>query len=74
MEALDQITTLINKVRIDLEEGWKLPARTQAKTWKAKVDGSADPLSALVIKRNLHLSDENSTEIELVESNKHIFI
>lgn len=74
VEALDQLTTLINQVRIDLEDGWKLPVGTQAKTWKAKIDASADPLSALVIKRGLYLSDGSATEVELVESNRHIFI
>lgn len=74
VEALAELNSLCTHVREHLEDGWSLESETQAFTWKAKKDGSADPLSALIIKRGLSLSNGKITEVNLVDSDNHIFI
>ncbi len=75
-EALNQLVDLIGIVRDKLEEGFSLPEGSSIKVYKAKIDGSADPVSALYIYRGLQQangSDLNRSHVELLDSDTHVF-
>jgi carboxylesterase len=72
-EDLAQLYELINRVKNELEDGITLPAGTQAKVWKAKRDGSADPVSALQIYKGLSPASGGHIQVEMVDSRKHVF-
>jgi carboxylesterase len=72
-EDLAELYDLINAVKNELEDGITLPAGSQAKEWKSKHDGSADPVSALQIYKGLYGADGAHIEAQMVDSRKHVF-
>lgn len=71
-EALTELYTLINRVKNQLETGFKLPKGTQAKVYKSKRDRSADPAGALLIYKGMKKSDGSHIETELIDSRLHV--
>ena len=72
-ETLKELRELINIVRRDLEKGIKLPAGTSLKVYKAEADDSADPVSAVLIYKGLKTSEGKKVEVNMVNSNLHVF-
>jgi carboxylesterase len=72
-ETLAQLYELINRVKHHLESGFRRPAGTRAKVYKAKQDGSADPVSALLINKGMRKSNGDHTEVERADTRKHVF-
>jgi len=72
-ETLKQLMTLINKTRLDLEKGITLPAGTYMKVYKSERDDVADPVSALLIYKGMRTSTGNKIDVELENSNLHVF-
>ena len=72
-EDLAELYELINLIKNRLEDGFRLPPGTLAKVYKAKKDGSADPVSALYIYKGLRTANGGHIEVEMVNSNKHVF-
>lgn len=72
-ETLAELYELINRVKNELEDGFKLPPGTRCKVWKSLQDASVDPVSALLIYKGLRLADGNRIEAELVASKLHVF-
>lgn len=72
-EQLDQLYTLINRVKNRLEDGQKLPKGVRLKVYKARHDNAADPISALYLKKGLTKADGTAIEVEMVDSRIHVF-
>ncbi len=73
-ETLGELYELISLVKNRLERGISLPSGTDCKVYKTKVDGAADPISALHIKKGLRPRDGGRLEVEMLDSRKHVFI
>jgi carboxylesterase len=72
-EVLEQLYSLVNRVKNFLEDGFKLPTGTRAMVYKAKKDGAADPVGALLLYKGLRHSDGSRIGVEMVDSRKHVF-
>jgi carboxylesterase len=72
-EALDELYSLVNRIKNKLEDGITLPKGTQAKVWKAEKDGSADPIGALLLYKGLKPSGGGRIEVEMVNTRRHVF-
>lgn len=72
-QTLKQLMALINLTRIDLQNGITLPPGTSMKVYKSKTDATADPVSALMIFKGIHTTVNGNIDVELVNSNLHVF-
>jgi carboxylesterase len=72
-ETLRQLMTLINDARLDLEKGITLPAGTYMRVYKSEKDDVADPVSALLIYKGIKTSTGERIDVELENSNIHVF-
>jgi carboxylesterase len=72
-EVLEQLYSLVNRVKNLLEDGFRLPTGTRAMVYKAKKDGAADPVGALLLYKGLRHSDGSRIGVEMVDSRKHVF-
>lgn len=72
-ETLDELYTVINRTKNQLEDGMTLPRGTRAKVWKSADDGQADPVSALMLYKGLRTSSGGRIEVKMVPSSKHVF-
>jgi len=72
-ETLRQLQDIINVVRKDLEKGVVLPANTRVKVYKSKKDPTADPVSAVLIYKGLETYSGNKIELEMVDSELHVY-
>lgn len=72
-EALDELYTLVNRIKNRLEDGITLPKGTEAKVWKAEKDGSADPIGALLLYKGLKTYSGGRIEVEMVKTSRHVF-
>ncbi len=72
-ETLQELQNLINGVRKDLEKGIILPEGASLKIYKSKRDPTADPVSAVLIYKGVKTYTGDKTEIEMVDSDLHVF-
>lgn len=72
-ETLRELQNLLNKVRKDLEKGFVLPQETSLKVYKSIKDPTADPVSAVLIKRGIRTYGGNPIEVEMVDSELHVY-
>jgi carboxylesterase len=72
-ETLDELYTVINRTKNQLEDGMTLPRGTRAKVWKSTDDDQADPLSALMLYKGLRTSSGGRIDVKMVKSSKHVF-
>jgi carboxylesterase len=72
-ESLQQLREITNLVRKDLQKGINLPTGTKMKIYKSEKDAVADPVSAVLIHKGVKTSNGNSPDVEMVESNFHVF-
>jgi carboxylesterase len=71
-ETLNELLDLIDKVRKDLQKGYKLPTGTQLKVYKSIKDDVADAVSAVLIYKGLKNSDNSPINIEMLHSELHV--
>jgi carboxylesterase len=71
-ETLRELYSLINRVKNELEAGFKLPIGTQATVYKSKHDGQADPVGVLFIYKGMRKSDGSHVEIQMEDSRLHV--
>jgi carboxylesterase len=71
--TLAQLNDLCELIRNKLEDGFSLPAGSFAKCYKSKVDDSVDPVTALLIYKGLTDAKGGKIDVEMVESNFHVF-
>lgn len=72
-ETLKQLMALIDITRLDLEKGITLPENTYMKVYKSEKDDVADPVSALLIYKGMKTSANGKIDVEMVNSNFHVF-
>ncbi len=72
-ETLRELQNLINEVRKDLEKGFVLPQETSLKVYKSIKDPTADPVSAVLIKKGLKTFSGNPIEVEMINSDLHVY-
>lgn len=72
-ETLNELYSVTNTIKNRLESGITLPQGTRCKVWKAKKDGLADPISALLLYKGMRDSEGNRIAVEMVETSKHVF-
>jgi carboxylesterase len=72
-ETLQQLRTVINEVRKDLEDGIVLPAGCTLSVLKSEKDNVADPVSAVLIYKGLKTSSGANVDVKLIPSNLHVY-
>jgi carboxylesterase len=71
--ALAQLNALALRVRTQLARGVQLPAGAQAKVYKTRRDGTADPVSALLIYKGLKGAGGATIDVQMLDSELHVF-
>jgi carboxylesterase len=71
-QAIDQLNSVTQIIRKDLESGIKLPVNVGMTVYKSKKDNSADPISAVLIKKGLKLSNGSDVEVIMIDSDIHV--
>lgn len=71
-EAIEQLNMLTQEIRKDLESGITLPSNVGLTVYKSKKDGTADPMSAVLIKKGLKLSNGSDIEVQMIDSDIHV--
>ena len=72
-ETLNQLNKLLTTVRKQLEDGIELPPNCKLKVYKSINDPTADPVSAVLIYKGLKTNTNGPIEIEMVNSDLHVF-
>lgn len=72
-ETLQELQTLLNRVRKDLEKGVTLPAGCAMKVYKSKKDDVADPVSAVMIYKGMRTASGGLIDMDMVDSRLHVF-
>ncbi len=72
-QSLKALMELIDFTRKDLQQGITLPQGTGMKTYKTTQDNAADPVSAVLIYKGMHMADGSKTEVEMIPSKLHVF-
>ncbi|MEO6914252.1 MAG: hypothetical protein ABI151_00185 [Chitinophagaceae bacterium] len=72
-ETLTQLNNVINIVRKELQVGITLPSDCTLKIFKSEKDGTADPVSAVLIYKGTKTSSGSNIEIQMVPSDLHVF-
>ena len=72
-ETLQELQTLLNRVRKDLEKGVTLPSGCAMKVYKSKKDDVADPVSAVLIYKGMRTASGGLIDIDMVDSRLHVF-
>jgi carboxylesterase len=60
-------------MRKKLEDGITLPNNVNLTVYKSEKDDSADPLSAVLLYKGIHLSNQQNIVVNIVNSNLHVF-
>ena len=72
-EALDQLNTLVKKVRKIVEHGVVLPGKVHLTVYKSNQDGAADPISASILYKGVKHNDGSEIDVSVEKSNLHVF-
>lgn len=72
-ETLQQLQSLLNVVRKDLEKGVTLPPNCALNIFKSKRDPSADPVSAVLIHKGVKTADGQPVAVQLIDSDLHVY-
>ncbi len=70
-QSLKELNTLTQEVRKKLEDG--LNSDIPITVYKSSKDGSADPVSAVLLDRGLKMNGTTTKRIEMIESELHVF-
>ncbi len=72
-ETLQELLEVTVRARKQLEDGVTLPSGTSMKVYKSIKDATADPASAVLIYKGMKTSSGGPIDVEMVESNLHVF-
>ncbi|MFD2201390.1 alpha/beta hydrolase [Shivajiella indica] len=72
-ETLQELNKLLTTVRKQLEDGINLPPNCSLKVYKSIKDPTADPVSSVLLFKGIKNSEGGDIEIEMVDSNLHVF-
>jgi carboxylesterase len=71
-QAIGQLNNVSQIIRKYLESGIKLPNNVGMTVYKSKKDNSADPISAVLIKKGLKLNNGSDVEVQMIDSDIHV--
>jgi len=71
-QAIEQLNMLTQVIRKELESGITLPSNVGLTVYKSKKDGTADPISAVLIKKGLKLGNGSDVEVIMIDSDIHV--
>jgi carboxylesterase len=72
-ETLQQLETVLNVARKDLEKGVTLPTGCSMKIYKSKKDSAADPVSAVLIYRGTKTATGQPIDVDMIDSDLHVY-
>jgi carboxylesterase len=72
-ETLQELLDVTTRVRKQLEKGVVLPVGCSAKVYKSIKDSTADPVSAVMIFKGMTNADGSKIDVQMVESDLHVF-
>jgi carboxylesterase len=72
-ETLQQLETVLNVARKDLEKGVTLPTGCSMKIYKSKKDSAADPVSAVLIYRGTKTATGQLIDVDMIDSDLHVY-
>lgn len=74
-ESLNQLMELIDLTRRQLEKGIMISGNLTIKVFKSEIDATADPVSAVMIKKGIQYepSLNRKIEVEMIHSDLHVF-
>ncbi|MEQ9306441.1 MAG: esterase, partial [Marinoscillum sp.] len=72
-KTLQELQSVIKKVRKDLQRGFTLDSDTYLKVYKCTSDSNADPVSAVLIYKGITQSYSGQVEVEMIDSDLHVF-
>ena len=72
-ETLQELQTVITRVRKELQKGIVLPPNCSLKVYKSTRDAVADPASAVLIYKGMTNSDGSPVDVEMIDSDLHVF-
>jgi len=72
-QSMQELNTLINLVRGQLEDGVTLPNSTNMIVYKSTQDEAADPVSAVLIYKGIKLYNGKKIDVKMINSNIHVF-
>ena len=70
-QALEQLNTITQVLRKKLENGITLPDNISLTIYKAKKDGSADPIGAALLYRGI--TNKEKLKVKIINSELHVF-
>jgi carboxylesterase len=72
-QPLKQLNRFTKLTRKRLEKGIKLPDNLNLTVFKSEKDGTADPLSAVLLKEGLTSGNNGKVEVRMINSDLHVF-
>lgn len=72
-QTINELNEVIQKVRKGLEKGIVAPSETFIKSFHSKYDPTASTTSTVLIYKGLQLSDGNKIEVQIMDSEIHVF-
>lgn len=72
-QPLKQLNKFTKLTRKRLEKGIKLPDNVSLTVFKSEKDGTADPLSAVLLKEGLTSGNNGKVEVRMINSDLHVF-
>lgn len=72
-QALNQLDEVTRTVRKQLEDGVTLPINVKLTVYKSTNDGTADPLSAVLIRKGMKHHDGTPVNVVIKTSDLHVF-
>lgn len=72
-QTINELNKVIQKVRKGLEKGITAPSGTYIKSFHSKYDPTASTTSTVLIHKGLRLSDGNKIEVQIMDSEIHVF-
>lgn len=72
-QALEQLDEITRTARAELEDGMVLPQNADLVVYKSIKDGTADPLSAVLLKKGVKHIDGSAINVQMVNSELHVF-
>lgn len=74
-ESLNQLMELIDLTRKQLEKGITISGNLTVKVFKSEIDATADPVSAVMIKKGIKYepSLNRKIDVEMIHSDLHVF-
>ena len=72
-ETLKELNKITRSLRKDLQKGFTLPQGCSLKVYKAEKDGSADPVSAVLIYKGVKTHNGKPVDVQMIDSDLHVF-